>query len=119
MAYNIIATSIDVRAESELQRYQSQLRPSRSSPLLPTSNGIHKTVADVQQRKIQGSATKVRLEFRPHLPFGAGRAPRRQPLASTMANGNGGLLYNPHVFQQIVDIFVHRYSDIGIDVIAG
>lgn len=31
----------------------------------------------------------------------------------------GGFLYEPKVFQQIVDIFVERYSSIGIDVVAG
>jgi hypothetical protein len=31
----------------------------------------------------------------------------------------GGFLYQPQVFQRIVDIFVDRYREIGIDVIAG
>ena len=31
----------------------------------------------------------------------------------------GGFLAKPDVFQQIVDIFAHRYNEIGIDVIAG
>jgi len=31
----------------------------------------------------------------------------------------GGFLSQPAVFQRIVDIFAERYSEIGIDVIAG
>ena len=31
----------------------------------------------------------------------------------------GGFLEKPEVFQRIVDIFVERYTDIGIDSIAG
>ena len=31
----------------------------------------------------------------------------------------GGFLYEPHIFQKIVDIFVTRYSSMAIDVIAG
>ena len=31
----------------------------------------------------------------------------------------GGFLYEPAVFQKIVDIFAERYREIGIDVIAG
>ena len=31
----------------------------------------------------------------------------------------GGFLYNPEVFQRIVDIFADRYREIGIDVVAG
>jgi len=31
----------------------------------------------------------------------------------------GGFLYEPAVFRRIVDIFVHRYREIGVDVIAG
>ena len=31
----------------------------------------------------------------------------------------GGFLYEPAVFQRIVDIFVDRYRDMNIDVIAG
>jgi hypothetical protein len=31
----------------------------------------------------------------------------------------GGFLYNPMIFQKIIDIFVNRYRDMNIDVIAG
>ena len=31
----------------------------------------------------------------------------------------GGFLEKPEVFQQIVDIFVSRYDEIGIDSVAG
>lgn len=31
----------------------------------------------------------------------------------------GGFLYEPAVFQRIVDIFAERYAEIGIDSIAG
>jgi len=31
----------------------------------------------------------------------------------------GGFLAEPEIFQKIVDIFVSRYSDIGIDSVAG
>jgi len=31
----------------------------------------------------------------------------------------GGFLYEPAVFRRIVDIFAHRYREIGVDVIAG
>jgi hypothetical protein len=31
----------------------------------------------------------------------------------------GAFLYEPHVFQRIVDIFVSRYRKIEVDVIAG
>jgi adenine/guanine phosphoribosyltransferase-like PRPP-binding protein len=31
----------------------------------------------------------------------------------------GGFLAKPPVFQKIVDIFVHRYREIGIDSVAG
>ena len=31
----------------------------------------------------------------------------------------GGFLYEPAIFQKIVDIFAERYSEIGIDSIAG
>ena len=31
----------------------------------------------------------------------------------------GGFLYEPAVFQRIVDIFANRYREIGIDMIAG
>jgi hypothetical protein len=31
----------------------------------------------------------------------------------------GGFLYQPDVFQRIVDIFADRYREIGVDVIAG
>lgn len=31
----------------------------------------------------------------------------------------GGFLANPSIFQKIVDIFVRRYDDIGIDIVAG
>lgn len=31
----------------------------------------------------------------------------------------GGFLFEPHIFQRIVDIFVDRYKTIGVDVIAG
>ena len=31
----------------------------------------------------------------------------------------GGILANPQVFQKVVDIFVARYKEIGIDSVAG
>jgi adenine phosphoribosyltransferase len=31
----------------------------------------------------------------------------------------GGFLANPEIFQKIVDIFVNRYEEIGIDAVAG
>ena len=31
----------------------------------------------------------------------------------------GGFLYEPAVFRRIVDIFVHRYKEMGVDLIAG
>lgn len=31
----------------------------------------------------------------------------------------GGFLYEPSVFRRIVEIFVERYREIGVDVIAG
>jgi len=31
----------------------------------------------------------------------------------------GGFLYEPAIFQKVVDIFVDRYNEIGIDAVAG
>jgi adenine phosphoribosyltransferase len=56
-----------------------------------------------------GEEAKEIAKYLPYFPFKG--IPRFYDI--------GGFLYNPHVFQQIVDIFVHRYSEIGIDVIAG
>jgi hypothetical protein len=80
--HTIIATSIDARgAECELPRYESQLRQSSwSSPLLP--HDMYRTVAAVQERDFQRTASKVLdkndVEFTSSLStiLGIGHTPR-------------------------------------------
>jgi adenine phosphoribosyltransferase len=56
-----------------------------------------------------GEEAKEIAKYLPYFPFKG--IPRFYDI--------GGFLYNPDVFQKIVDIFADRYNDIGIDLIAG
>jgi adenine phosphoribosyltransferase len=56
-----------------------------------------------------GEEAKEIAKYLPYFPFKG--IPRFYDI--------GGFLYNPEVFQKIVYIFVHRYSEIGIDCVAG
>lgn len=56
-----------------------------------------------------GDEAKEIAEYLPYFPFKG--IPRFYDI--------GGFLYEPKVFQKIVDVFVDRYREIGVDVIAG
>ena len=56
-----------------------------------------------------GKEAKEIAEYLPFFPFKG--IPRFYDI--------GGFLYEPKVFQRIVNIFVDRYREIGVDVIAG
>ncbi len=56
-----------------------------------------------------GPEAKEIAQYLPYFPFKG--IPRFYDI--------GGFLANPDVFQKIVDIFVSRYDDIGIDSVAG
>ena len=56
-----------------------------------------------------GDEAKEIAKYLPYFPFKG--IPRFYDI--------GGFLYEPDVFQRIVDIFVDRYREIGVDVIAG
>jgi hypothetical protein len=56
-----------------------------------------------------GEAAKEIAQYLPYFPFKG--IPRFYDI--------GGFLYAPEIFQKIVDIFVERYRDMEIDVIAG
>lgn len=56
-----------------------------------------------------GPEAKEIAQYLPYFPFKG--IPRFYDI--------GGFLYEPEVFQRIVDIFVERYREIGIDMVAG
>lgn len=56
-----------------------------------------------------GDAAKEIAKYLPYFPFKG--IPRFYDI--------GGFLYEPEIFQKIVDIFVERYAEIGIDSVAG
>jgi hypothetical protein len=56
-----------------------------------------------------GAAAREIAKYLPFFPFKG--IPRFYDI--------GAFLYEPHVFQRIVDIFVSRYRKIEVDVIAG
>lgn len=56
-----------------------------------------------------GDEAKEIAEYLPFFPFKG--IPRFYDI--------GGFLYEPEIFQKVVDIFVDRYREIGIDAVAG
>lgn len=70
-----------------------------------------KTNNDKQQRLYEQDGDEARqiAQYLPYFPFKG--IPRFYDI--------GGFLYEPAVFRRIVDIFVHRYRDMAVDVIAG
>jgi adenine phosphoribosyltransferase len=68
---------------------------------------IMSTVSNKYQQ--DGPEAKEIAQYLPFFPFKG--IPRFYDI--------GGFLYEPAVFQKIVDIFADRYSEIGVDVIAG
>jgi len=65
--------------------------------------------ADKKSYEQDGDEARQIAQHMPYFPFKG--IPRFYDI--------GGFLEKPEVFQQIVDIFVERYSEIGIDSIAG
>lgn len=63
-------------------------------------------MADYEQ---DGEAAREIAQYLPYFPFKG--IPRFYDI--------GGFLYEPAIFQKIVDIFVARYAEKDIDVIAG
>lgn len=59
--------------------------------------------------KQDGEEAQAIAQYLPYFPFKG--IPRFYDI--------GGFLYEPKVFQKIVDIFADRYKEIGVDVIAG
>ena len=56
-----------------------------------------------------GAEAKEIAKYLPYFPFKG--IPRFYDI--------GGFLYEPEIFQKIVDIFVERYRELQVDVIAG
>ena len=56
-----------------------------------------------------GEAAREIAKFLPYFPFKG--IPRFYDI--------GGFLYEPEIFQKIVDIFAERYRELQVDVIAG
>mgnify|MGYP001803284078 CR=1 FL=1 len=56
-----------------------------------------------------GAEAKEIAQYLPYFPFKG--IPRFYDI--------GGFLYEPEVFQKIIDIFAERYRDLEVDVIAG
>ena len=67
---------------------------------------FHTTMAEYQQ---DGEAAREIAQYLPYFPFKG--IPRFYDI--------GGFLYEPAIFQKIVDIFVARYAGKDIDAIAG
>ena len=73
-----------------------------------TQNNIM-SASDNKKYKQDGDEARQIAQYLPYFPFKG--IPRFYDI--------GGFLEKPEVFQQIVDIFVERYNEIGIDSIAG
>jgi hypothetical protein len=71
------------------------------------TSSITKTVSEKYTQ--DGVEAQAIAKYLPYFPFKG--IPRFYDI--------GGFLYEPHVFQKIVDIFADRYREIGIDVVAG
>lgn len=79
------------------------------SSTLSSSSGSSSTMSSPQKYEQDGVAAKEIAQYLPYFPFKG--IPRFYDI--------GGFLYEPEVFQRIVDIFVERYREIGIDMVAG
>mmetsp|Transcript_25200 Transcript_25200/g.69605 ORF Transcript_25200/g.69605 Transcript_25200/m.69605 type:complete len:272 (-) Transcript_25200:789-1604(-) len=79
---------------------------SLPTPLDDNTNRIMSATKDYDQ---DGPEAREIAKYLPYFPFKG--IPRFYDI--------GGFLYEPAVFQKIVDIFAARYAAIGIDVIAG
>ena len=77
------------------------------------SNHINNTMASTTDKALKydqdGEEAREIAKYLPYFPFKG--IPRFYDI--------GGFLYEPAIFQKIVDIFAERYAEIGIDVIAG
>ena len=67
------------------------------------------SLSDNKKYEQDGDEAKEIAVYLPYFPFKG--IPRFYDI--------GCFLYQPDVFQRIVDIFVDRYREIGVDVIAG
>jgi adenine/guanine phosphoribosyltransferase-like PRPP-binding protein len=76
---------------------------------MTTTNGSSAAVLVSDKYAQDGDEAKEIAEYLPYFPFKG--IPRFYDI--------GGFLYEPKVFQKIVDVFVDRYREIGVDVIAG
>ncbi len=74
----------------------------------PNKNNIKMTIVSSKYQQ-DGPEAKEIAQYLPFFPFKG--IPRFYDI--------GGFLYEPVVFQKIVDIFADRYAEIGVDVIAG
>jgi hypothetical protein len=75
-----------------------------------SSNIIMSAASGVSDKYTQdGKEAQAIAEYLPYFPFKG--IPRFYDI--------GGFLYEPEVFQKIVDIFADRYREIGIDMVAG
>lgn len=72
-------------------------------------NNENNTMSTNNKYAQDGPEAKEIAEYLPYFPFKG--IPRFYDI--------GGFLYEPAVFQKIVDIFVERYSELQVDVIAG
>jgi len=74
-----------------------------------TKNNIIMSASNNKKYKQDGDEARQIAQYLPYFPFKG--IPKFYDI--------GGFLEKPEVFQQIVDIFVERYNEIGIDSIAG
>lgn len=76
------------------------------------TNNLHQDVTPIMPSKTyeqDGEEAREIAKYLPYFPFKG--IPRFYDI--------GGFLAQPEVFQKIVDIFVQRYEEIGIDSVAG
>lgn len=75
----------------------------------PSQSETCKSIMPKKNYEQDGPEAKEIAQYLPYFPFKG--IPRFYDI--------GGFLAEPKIFQKIVDIFVSRYSDIGIDSVAG
>ena len=86
------------------------LPSNNSNNSMPTFTATTTTTANKKRVYLQdGPEAKEIAHHLPYFPFKG--IPRFYDI--------GGFLYEPAIFQRIVDIFADRYREIGIDVVAG
>jgi hypothetical protein len=100
-----IFVSHHYRLQNRSDRATSKIMTSaHDDAVVVTNNNNHKYIYEQD-----GPEAKEIAEYMPYFPF----------KGISRFYDIGGFLYNPMIFQKIIDIFVNRYRDMNIDVIAG